>query len=415
MIDIIDKHNCCGCSACVQRCTKQCISLQEDEEGFLYPKVEISSCIKCGLCEIVCPVLVPYDPLEPACAFAAINPDDYVRLHSSSGGVFSLLAQIVIDNKGVVFGAAFDESWGVHHVKIDNSDNLFRLRGSKYVQSNIGDTYREAEENLKCDRLVLFSGTPCQIAGLNHYLRKDYDNLITVDVVCHGVPSPRVWRDYVTSLRRPKGTVVGKNTVLSSLNNTPSIVGISFRDKQKGWKKYGFVVRYSADHREGEKFGLSPVKTYYEERESLYENLFMRGFQNNLYLRPSCHNCPAKGGKSHSDITIADFWGIENVIPNINDDKGVSLVLINTEKGKKLWEALDLTKYPTDYHQAIKYNVSFEHSVPVPKMRVRFWKEYNENGLSAISSVLESMRPNAFKRVAIWCYNSFINLVSNRQ
>lgn len=193
MIDILDKQKCCGCSACMQRCPKQCIAMQEDSEGFCYPIVDRNACIACGLCEKVCPMLNPYKARKPLEVHAAINRDEQIRRESSSGGIFTLLAEQTIRKGGVVFGARFDGNWEVRHDWCENIEGLGQFRGSKYVQSRIGACYRQAEIFLKSGRSVLFSGTSCQIAGLHRFLGKSYDNLLSVDVICHGVPSPLVW------------------------------------------------------------------------------------------------------------------------------------------------------------------------------------------------------------------------------
>lgn len=220
MIYIKDKKDCCGCSACVQRCPKQCISLHEDAEGFLYPNVDENICIGCGLCEKVCPVVNQSDEHEPLAVYAAMNPDESIRMQSSSGGVFTLLAEKVLAEGGVLFGACFNERWEVVHDFVETKEELARFRGSKYVQSKVGDTFRLAEDFLKQGRTVLYSGTPCQIAGLKLFLRKSYDNLLAVDFICHGVPSPGVFRTYLQNeinrcAARQGG---GKNTVLLSFS-----------------------------------------------------------------------------------------------------------------------------------------------------------------------------------------------------
>lgn len=197
MIHVVDKYACCGCHACVQRCPKHCITMREDEEGFFYPFINETLCLDCGLCEKVCPVLQQDEARRPLKVYAAKNPDDRVRMLSSFGGVFTMLAEQILDEGGVVFGARFDENWDVVHSYVDNKKDLEVFRGSKYVQSYIGDCFQKAECFLKEGRKVLFSGTPCQIAGLRLFLRERYDNLLTVDLVCHGVPSPKVWRTYL--------------------------------------------------------------------------------------------------------------------------------------------------------------------------------------------------------------------------
>lgn len=216
MIHIIDKSKCCGCNACVQRCPKQCIAMQVDEEGFLYPVVDQSVCIDCGLCEKVCPVINLNEPRQPLQVLAAKNRNEEQRLRSSSGGIFILLAEHIIKQGGVVFGARFDKNWEVEHAYAETLEELEPLMRSKYVQSRIGNTYKEAEQFLKQGRQVLFVGTPCLIAGLKKFLRKEYENLLAVDFICHGVPSPGVWRRYLEEIKSERSEDAGKNTVLSS-------------------------------------------------------------------------------------------------------------------------------------------------------------------------------------------------------
>ena len=220
MIEIKDKSQCCGCNACVQRCPKQCIAMCEDEEGFLYPEGDEAICIDCGLCENVCPVINQADARIPLQVYAAKNTDEKIRMHSSSGGVFSILAEQTIKQGGVVFGARFDENWEVKHDYTETIDGVSVFRGSKYVQSKTGDTFKQAEQFLKQNRKVLFSGTPCQIVALKRYLKKEYENLLLVDFICHGVPSPGVWSCFSPNgmpllrvFRSETNAWDGKNTV----------------------------------------------------------------------------------------------------------------------------------------------------------------------------------------------------------
>ena len=252
MIEIIDKKNCCGCSACAQICPRKCILMQEDDEGFLYPKVDKKSCIDCHLCERVCPVLNQSKPKKPLKVYASINKDENIRLCSSSGGIFTALAEKVIAEGGVVFGARFDDKWEVVHDYVETKEDLSKFRGSKYVQSRIENCYKEAEVFLKAGRIVLFSGTPCQIAGLILFLKKSYNNLLTVDFVCHGVPSPGVWRRYLKEeIARQCDR---KNTVLPRpiSEKDTRVTGISFRDKALGWKKFSFALVLSTTNGSGE-------------------------------------------------------------------------------------------------------------------------------------------------------------------
>ncbi len=389
MIEIIVKSSCCGCEACIQCCPKHCISMQEDNEGFLYPKVDKEACIDCGLCEKVCPVIHQNASQEPLSSYIAINPNEEIRQKSSSGGIFTLLAENIIAEGGVVFGARFDENWDVVHAWTDTIEGLALFRGSKYVQSRIGDTYKETKEFLQQGRKVLFSGTPCQIAGLKKFLRKEYANLLTVDFICHGVPSPGVWRRYLSelreSLRAERGD--GKNSVPSSIDELPVITGISFRDKSNGWKKYGFRLRYAAFKAAQNTVSASAIK---EEKELLMpytENQFMKGFLADIYLRPSCYDCPAKSGKSGSDITIADAWGIDNFARQYDDDKGACYVLENTAKASLYMNEMRIRMYAVDLNNIKQYNPSYISSVHPHNKRARFFRLYNR-GKKSMSKIL---------------------------
>lgn len=390
MIHIQDKINCCGCSACVQRCPKQCISLQEDSEGFLYPEVNEETCIDCGLCEKVCPIINKADKIAPLKVLAAKNTNVDERMKSSSGGVFLPLAREVIAKGGVVFGAVYDDHWEVHHVYAEKIDDVYPMMGSKYLQSRVENAYKEAEQFLKQGREVVFTGSPCQIAGLRTFLRgKEYPNLLAIDFLCHGVPSPGVWRQYLAETFSGKElekqsrlqAAAGKNTVLfSSLNSKSPIGDIQFRDKHEdGWKKFRFVVRGKSASKADKNSVLSS--------DIHRNNPFMRGFLNDIYLRPSCYACKCKNGVNHSDLTIADFWGINKLAPEYDDDKGVSLVLVNTARGEELLSRLHLDTMEMAYEQAYRYNGGFnEHTKPHPKRSLFF------SLLSEGKSVTEAVR-----------------------
>lgn len=361
MITILDKKNCCGCEACVNVCPQRCITMREDEEGFKYPSLDLSHCIDCGLCERVCPVLNRGDKRLPKSVLAGRNSNDAIRAESSSGGVFTLLAERIIEEGGVVFGARFDDSWeGVEHIGTDQANELQMFRGSKYLQSRIGDTFNEVAELLKSGRKVLFSGTPCQIAGLKRALRREYDNLFTVEVICHGVPSPLVWRNY-----------------LSTVKGEREIESITFRNKDTGWRNYRFKVDF--------KGGGSHA-------EPMRKNIFMRGFLYDLYLRPSCHECPAKGGSSGADMAIADFWGIERFHPEFDDDKGVNLMLLYSDKAVELIDTLSLQTTPAKYEEGLHANPCIERSVAPPRSRAAFWKQYEQQGSKAIYNACRRIR-----------------------
>lgn len=381
MIHITNKKDCCGCSACVQICPKQCIDMTADNEGFLYPYVDNTICIDCGLCEKVCPIINQNAPRKPLAVYAAKNTNEKIRLKSSSGGIFTLLAEQIISEGGVIFGAKFNENWEVVHDYTETVEGLAPFRGSKYVQSIIGDNFFKAKRFLTEGRKVLFSGTPCQIAGLNKYLRKEYDNLLTVDVICHGVPSPMVWRDYLYYKRAKRAA--GKNSVSSSLNELPLITDISFRDKTNGWKKYGFKISYR-DNCE-----ITPYN----------EDLFMKGFLKNLYLRPICYACAARSGKSSSDITIGDFWGIQKHYPEFDDNKGIGLILINSEKGKLAYDIASHYNIETTYEQALSGNPCLECSTVLTDDRQKFWQDFPTNQFQAVHRICKKGTPSLAKRI----------------
>ncbi len=311
MIDIKDKKNCSGCGACYQACPKNCISMKSDSEGFRYPVVDSLNCIKCNLCENVCPIINKKPSSEECIAGYVAKSLDNTRTVSSSGGIFYLLARKVIEDGGIVVGASYDDELLVRHEMISDVKDLPRLMGSKYMQSNLGDIYSEIKKELDNSRAVLFSGTACQVAGLKSYLRKDYSNLFTVDVLCHGVPSPYVWKRYVSGLEEKYGARVSK---------------VDFRNKISGWKNYSF----SACFENGEVY-----ETPYMNSE------YMKLFIQNYILRPSCYDCSFKSLKRDSDLTIGDAWGIDKVEPDFDDDKGTSVIVTHTEKGEILLEKIE--------------------------------------------------------------------------
>lgn len=404
MINIVNKHDCVGCNACVQRCPKKCITMKEDEQGFIYPKVDLDRCIDCHLCEKVCPVLNQKGPREPMEVYAAKNKNKEAQLRSSSGGIFFALAESVINQGGVVFGARFDNNWEVIHDYADTIEGIKAFQGSKYVQSRIEDSFIKVEQFLKSGRKVMFTGTPCQVAGLHLFLKKSYGpQLLSVDLVCHGVPSPRVWREYLMYITRPKGASAGKNTVFSSLNKRPVITGISFRDKRLGWEKYGFSVRAVATEESDKNSVFQSDINNGKEQELLFEpldkNLFMQGFLKDLYLRPSCYACPAKCGKSHSDITLADFWGIKRQHPDIYDEKGVSLVLVNTDLGSVTLNKIDISKKLTTYNDALLGNKAIEMSANIPFQSLIFWSKFNKDSITCILPITTKMCHSLIQRI----------------
>lgn len=372
MIQIDDKKNCCGCSACAQRCPKNCIVMKEDDEGFLYPEVNLDLCVNCGLCDKVCPIKEKSEINNYPKGYVAVNENDEIRLNSSSGGIFTPLAEMILREGGAVFGAAFDIScYIVKHICVDSTEGLEALRGSKYVQSRIEDTYIQVQKALTQDVKVLFSGTPCQIAGLKAYLGKEYELLYTVDILCHGVPSPSVWRKYLEKQESVHGSAVRRTF---------------FRHKNYGWKMYALSLEFSNDKAYEQIFTKDP---------------FMQMFLWNICLRPSCYACKFKNISHTADITLGDAWGVENYMPDMDDDKGTSLILVHSNKGSELLNIV-LEKYnirckQVDVERMLPKTADSRKSVDEHRHRDRFIRKLRAN--KSFDQLFSTMQDNIFDRV----------------
>lgn len=311
MIEIKDKQNCCGCTACAAICPKGCIEMKEDIEGFLYPIVNQKNCINCGVCEKVCPILNCKDkkPFEQK-AFIVQNKDEKVLQESTAGGAFTAIAEYVIKMGGVVFGVELNKDLVAHHIYVDNIEELKRFRNSKYVQSAVGrETLFKVKSFLEQGEIVCFSGTPCQIEGLKGYLKMDYENLITVDVVCRAVPSPLIFRKYVEFQEK----------ILADKIKT-----VRFRDKYYGYKYSTMNVITDRNH-----------GNYHQGVES---DPWLRAFFSNICDRPSCHRCLFRNQYRVSDFTIWDCFHVGRFLKELDNDKGATRVLVHTDKGRKIFE-----------------------------------------------------------------------------
>ena len=347
-----EKNKCFGCRACVNICPVNAISMQEDEEGFFYPVVNTEKCTNCGLCKKSCPSLNKSDVYnentkEPECY--ALMADDETRLVSSSGGAFSLFADWILEQGGYVCGVAFVEQ-KVQHIIINNKDDMYKLRGSKYVQSDTNTVYKEIKTLLIQNKLVLFTGTPCQVAGLNTYLGKKYDNLYTIDLICHGVPPQKVFDMYLDE-------TLQKDDIFEHAN---------FRDKKAGWTVYLTTTTTTG-------------KRYYAD--SLHNDMYLQAFLNNMCLRPSCGTCPYTSTQREADITIGDFWAIERFDKSLNDNKGTSVVLLNNTKGqdilRKIQDKISVcTKVPIEY--ASWYNITLKQPLKQHTNRKAFFRLMQE-------------------------------------
>lgn len=316
MPNLASKEICTGCTACYSICPVHCIEMKKDENGFAFPYIgENSRCINCGRCESVCPVLkeISWGQNQPA-AYAAMSDDEAMRMESSSGGIFTELAREIIGQGGVVYGAAYDETFTVKHCCATNEEELQKFRGAKYAQSDLADTFSEIIYRLDQGQKVLFSGTPCQVGGLKA-LAGDDENLFCVDFVCHSVPSPKAWKEYVR-YRAQKD------------NNGEYPVSINLRSKNTGWSRYKYSNVFEYEN---------GVQHSAASSQSLYMKLFVGGY----ISRTSCENCNFKGYNRLSDFTIGDFWGIWDIDSGMDDNKGTSVVLVHSEKAQKIWNNIN--------------------------------------------------------------------------
>lgn len=355
MIQITDKLKCCGCNACGDICPKDAITFKTDIEGFWYPEVDMERCIDCGLCEKVCPELhigeLKKNDYERPITIAAINKDMQVRWESTSGGGFSALADVMYRKGGYVSGAVYNEDFSVSNFISDNPGDLLRLRSSKYLQSNAGGLYKQIRELLRKGEKVLACGTPCQMAALRSYLCKDYDNLIIVDFVCRGVNSPKVYRKYLDSLERKYG---GK------------VVYVKAKNKELGWRNLTRKVVFDNG------------KSYYGVR---MEDDFRRGYHTNVFCRPSCYVCRYKGFPRMADITIADYWGIERVDKNLDNNIGTSMVLLNSKKGEAYFEQVKdkLEWIYTEFESILPGNIALRKPIEPAKInREQFFNDLDK-------------------------------------
>jgi len=327
--------------------------MEPDDEGFLYPKIDIAVCVQCGLCRKVCAFQNGYDTIlsydEPF-VYAVKHKDENVRMTSSSGGAFTAISDFVLKQSGIVYGATFDENMNIVHQRAETKEECETLKGSKYVQSNLKDVYSQVRMDVKTGKYVLFTGTPCQVAGLKTYLgNEDTKNLILCDIVCHGTPSPLIWSEYLNFISRKYS----------------KIKRYYFRYKPKGWK------------------GLNVFASLIDGKELYNTNAlitYSRIFYAHYATRPSCHKCKYTNMHRPSDITMADFWGIEKCMPDFDDNKGVSLLLVNTPKGQQVFDAIKNNLQYRDSNVVDCLQPQLLHpSEPSPK-RDAFWADYKQLG-----------------------------------
>jgi len=392
MILFENRKDCCGCGACYNACPKNAIYMQEDDCGYIYPVIDGTLCVECGKCRQVCAFQNHEETNIPLSVYAAAAKNNDIIMKSSSGGIFTALAEDFIENSGIVFGASFEEDWNLKHIAAQNKEQLRRLRGSKYIQSSTGTTFRQVQELLKSGKNVLYSGTPCQIAGLKGFLGREYDNLLTVDLVCHGVPNNRMFRDYIRLLEQKQN---GR------------IVEYIFRDKSMGWGKSGSALIESSN---GKKY-----------RKKLWESAssYHYYFAASLICRENCYSCLYACANRPADITLGDYWGIEKAHPQylsdkiLDDTKGISVVIANTEKGnsyiQRISDAVELKA--SNFDAASSGNERLRHGSECSPKRAELLGMYKNGGWSAVDnhhnkslglkkhiSFIKSLIPPALKR-----------------
>ena len=364
MTDYILQHDsskCYGCRACEQICPQKAITMQPNEEGFLYPVLDETICIKCGLCSQICPINTDFfDSDGVQRVYAAQYKQEASLMNSSSGGVFSAAADYVLNHGGAVAGCIFDENFTAVHKVSQNPDTIAKMRGSKYVQSDMGHTFLDIKKRLEDGQLVLFTGTPCQVDGLNRFLRKKYDNLYTLDLICHGVPSPALFSEYLKYAEQKKG----------------SITDIKFRNKKRnGWCSQGSISHSHA--------GKTKIRTTSPYNDSYYYYYYL---QNNI-SRMCCYSCKYSTVHRVGDLTIGDYWNVNDVLPSLDISKGISVVLVNNGQGQKLIERIKdkLLLLETDLSSAVKGNGNLSKPCKLPESRKEIYQRIKEQGYAAIT------------------------------
>ena len=368
-----NKNECYGCGACENVCKLGALKLKADEEGFLYPHIDLSLCVECGKCRRACQIhnLKPRIGQEPL-VFAAKNKNEEVRARSTSGGMFFVFAEAIIQRGGAVYGVAYDKDFNVLHERVENLEDCQKFHGSKYTQSKIGKVYAQVKEDLLLDKEVLFTGTPCQIAGLATFLGADVENknLILCEIICHGAPSPLMWKEHIAFIENERGS---------------KLVAYKHRSKVNGW------------HGHNEHFFLENGRNEYKSKLSQnHKDLFY----SHLIIRPSCYRCAYTGFPRIADISIADYWGIEQCMKDFDDNKGVSMLILNTSKAvaffNPLKNAVDLRE--SNLEDAFRDN--HKHPAKMNINRENFWADYNKYGYSYVLRKYSSY--SKFSRFKRW-------------
>ena len=378
----LNDNRCTGCSACFNICPQNCITMKYNSEGFIYPDIENNKCIECGLCKNVCLINNKSMGCSYSNAYACYSLNDDAVLDSSSGGMFYEIATNILNRGGYVCGAEYFENCNVRHVLIDNKKELRKLMKSKYIESSLDKIYCDIKKILNNNTCVLFMGTPCQVKGLKLFLKHDYENLFCGEVVCHGVPSYKVLRSYI-----------------DYLSEGSKIKQIDFRNKEYGWNNYSIKIEFENNQ-------IINMK-----REDC---LFFSGFVNNLFLRPSCYSCECKIQNTYADFTLGDFWGVDEVMPDINNNKGISLYISHSDKGNELIKALEDNIFYRELNDCsyMDFNPSIVKSSSENKKRDLFFYNIDKYDFGLLWDYVYST--NAFYRKQLILKNKFKQILSTK-
>lgn len=371
MKEVVSKNLCTGCTACASICPKSAITMIKEKDGFKYPQIEQSRCIDCGLCVKTCPIINTKQNIALNQCYVGYAKSEDVKKNASSGGIFHLIANYVLENSGIVIGAAFDKKNKLKHIAIESKQELEKLKGSKYLQSDLNDIFIYIKENIK-NRLILFVGVPCQVAGLKAYLKKDYENLICIDLICHGVPSPKLFDKYIEELE---------------LIQNDKLVDYKFRDKSTGWDTYSNKAIFKESN-------ITELQN---------KNQYMRLFLSDVALRESCYNCKFKLDNKYSDITLGDFWGVKNYYPEMYNKNGVSAIILNTSKGINIFDTI---KNNVDYkkcklEEIISGNPSLIKSAQYTSKRRKFFNDLETLSISELTRKYAKRKNNIIKMMII--------------
>lgn len=352
-----NKKDCNGCGTCALRCPVKAIKMIEDKEGFLYPKIDKKKCINCGLCKKICSNNVKEKVYESK-TYIAINKNAIEKKNSSSGGMYYVIAKYILNKKGIVFGVTFDKNLKAKHDYAETLNDAKKFQGSKYVRSDLNNSFQKVEEFLKKDKYVLFTGTPCQCYGLKKYLGKVYEKLITCEIVCHANPSPKVFEHYKKNIEHTKNK---------------KIKNISFRSKENGWRNQTPIIEY-------------------EDGVKEEENTYFEAFVREMINRPSCYECKFSTTKKYSDFSIADLWGVEKIAPEIeDDDTGISLLNVNTTKGKEILQEIKDELFLQEIETKLAFSHNHHGNVPVHKNRDKFFEGIS-NGTINETNIIKYMK-----------------------